>query len=110
MYRDILYREVASTKRKQAEKYSGGDKRMILAQADYFETLAAAEEARRDEAERDEFRQEILEAVDEKLNSFVSQRQRNRPQTPDSVGSNPTGATKTQRVIGFLSSWNPLKK
>lgn len=110
MYRDILYREIAATKILQAEKYVPTDPdtaKMLRGQASYFETLAAAEEARRDEAERDEFRSEILAAVDQRVQSALAQRQRPPSQKRFSEGSNPSGATSfTDRA---KEAWNTLR-
>ena len=92
--REVVYREIAVAKRQQAEKYKGRPEyRMFHAQADYFETMAAAQESAEVDAEREQFREEILAVVDKKINGLVAQWKRQRVQTPSSEGSNPSKAT-----------------
>ncbi len=92
--REILYRDIAVGKRQQAEKYKGRPEyRMFHAQADYFETMAAAQESEASEAERDQFRLDILAEVDKKINGLVAQWKRQRVQNPSSGGSTPPKAT-----------------
>ncbi len=92
--REIVYRDIAVAKRKQAEKYEGRPEyRLLQAQADYFETMAAAQESEVSAAERDQFRLDILAEVDEKIHGLVAQWKRQRVQNSPSGGSTPPKAT-----------------